>query len=152
MPCCVNAVHVAKCRIFGTFAAYKKRVARDFAQIAHTKKKEPGPPPLPSLPGRALLLPAAPQQSQRGAGVMVMLCGMLCGDTCGKSWAWRSGDGVRESEGRGALESRGKRAGGGMACGVSLLRFRASSDSVRRGRLLVPALLLLPVINGFLQA
>ena len=116
------------------------------------KKRSRAPPPLPSLPGRALLLPAAPQQSQRGAGVMVMLCGMLCGDTCGKSWAWRSGDGVRESEGRGALESRGKRAGGGMACGVSLLRFRASSDSVRRGRLLVPALLLLPVINGFLQA
>lgn len=72
MPCCVNAVHVAKCRIFGTFAAYKKRVARDFAQIAHTKK-EPGGSRCQVSQGGRSLLPAAPQQSQRGAGVMVML-------------------------------------------------------------------------------
>ena len=131
MPCCVNAVHVAKCRIFGTFAAYKKRVARDFAQIAHTKKRSRAAPAAKSPRAGA---PSSGSSSAVPAG------------------RGRSGDGVRESEGRGALESRGKRAGGGMTCGVSLLRFRASSDSVRRGRLLVPALLLLPVINGFLQA
>ena len=129
-----------------------KSAWRGILRKLHIQKKEPGCSRCQVSQGGRSLLPAAPQQSQRGAGVMVMLCGMLCGDTCGKSWAWRSGDGVRESEGRGALESREKRAGGGMACGVSLLRFRASSDSVRRGRLLVPALLLLPVINGFLQA
>ena len=84
MPRCVNAVHVAKCRIFGVFAAYKKSAWRGILRKLHIQKKEPGG-------SRCQVSQAAGFLSFRrflsspsgGAGVMVMLCGMLCGNTCG---------------------------------------------------------------------
>ena len=63
----------------------KKRVARDFAQIAHTKKEPGGSRCQVSQAAGFLSFRRFLSSPSGGAGVMVMLCGMLCGNTCGCS-------------------------------------------------------------------